>query len=127
MPGGRPTKYDPKYCQEMLDYFDRNPTEKKNGKEEAVDFPSVAGFARRVGTAKSTIYEWARQHPEFSNVLTQCKAIQEEILLANALKGGYHAGFTQFLLKNTHGFEDKKQVEQSQEISVNITKDEQGL
>lgn len=110
---GRPTKYDPKYCQEMLDFFDRNYTQKKHGKTEACDFPSVAGFARRIGVAKSTLYEWAKHCADFSNVLERCKDIQEDILISNSLKGSYNASFSQFLLKNTHGFKDRQEVEQT--------------
>lgn len=110
-PGGRPTEYRPEYCEQMLDFFDRDYTQKKHGKTEACDFPSVAGFARKLKVAKSTLYEWAKHHDEFSNVLKQCKDIQEDILISNALKGSYSAPFTQFLLKNTHGFKDKVEQE----------------
>lgn len=110
---GRPTAYKPEYCQMMLDFFDRDYTEIVDGKREASNFPSVAGFARKIGVAKSTLYEWAKHHEAFSNVLSQCKDAQEDILINNSLKGGYNAPFAQFLLKNTHGFRDKTEVDQT--------------
>lgn len=124
---GRPTSYDPKYCQEMLDFFKRDFTQEKNGKIEAVDFPSIAGFAVEIGVAKSSLYEWAKKHPDFSNVLARCKDVQENILLNNSLKGGYNAGFAQFLLKNTHGFKEKSEVSQSTKVEITIDDDESKL
>ena len=125
-PEGRPTKYKPEYCQEMLSFFDRNFTEKVNGKVEACNFPSVAGFARKIGVAKSTLYEWAKNHEEFSNVLARCKDIQEDILINNSLKNSYNASFSQFLLKNTHGFKDKQEVEQTVQ-TIKIDKQDEEL
>jgi len=124
-PVGRPSSYKPEYCQQMLEFFDRYYTQKKNGKTEAVDFPSVAGFARKIKVAKSTLYEWAKHHPEFSNVLSQCKDIQEDILLSNSLKGSYHAAFAQFLLKNTHNFKDRTEQETTikEKRTINIVND----
>ena len=109
--GGRPTDYRPEYCDQMLEFFDSDYTKKKNGKVEACDFPSIAGFARKLKVNKQTLYNWGDKHPEFLDVLKQCKDIQEDILISNALKGAYSAPFTQFLLKNTHGFRDKVEQE----------------
>ena len=122
--GGRPTLYNEKYCQEMIDFFDRDYKQKSHGKIEACDFPSVAGFARKIGVAKSSLYKWASEHPEFSAVLARCKDIQEDILINNSLKGAYNAAFSQFLLKNTHGFKDKQEVEQTVQ-TIQIDKDDE--
>lgn len=123
-PVGRPSLYDAKYCQEMIDFFDRDYVTKQHNKIEACNFPSVAGFARKLGIAKSTLYEWASKHQEFSVVLARCKDMQEDILINNSLKGSYNAAFSQFLLKNTHGFRDKQEVEQSHNISVSLDKED---
>ena len=114
-PVGRPTLYNPKYCQDMIEFFDRDYTQVVDNKKEAVNFPSFAGFARKLKISKSTLYKWAEEHKEFSDILLICKGMQEDILLSNSLKGSYHAGFSQFLLKNTHGFKDKHEVEQKTE------------
>ena len=125
-PIGCPTKYDPKYCQEMIDFFDRDYTEKIHNKIEACNFPSIAGFARKIGVAKKTLYNWAEQHPDFLHVLERCKDVQEDILINNSLKGSYNAAFSQFLLKNTHGFKDKQEVEQTVQ-TIQIDKDDEQL
>lgn len=121
---GRPSKYDPKYIEEMRAFFNRDYTQKKHGKTEACDFPSIARFAVNIGVNKTTIYEWAKNHPEFSNALKECQEIQEDIIVNNSLKGTYNGSFAQFLLKNNYGYRDKQEVEQTvQEIKID-TQDE---
>lgn len=123
-PGGRPSKYDPKYIQEMIDFFKRDYTMRKNGKSEACDFPSIARFAVNIDVANSTIYEWANKHPEFSVALKKCQEMQEDIIVNNSLKGSYNGAFAQFLLKNNFGYRDKQEVDQTiQEIKID-TQDE---
>ena len=63
MPAGRPTKYEPSYCQEAIDYL-------AQGK-------SVTQLSARIGVNKTTIYEWANVHPEFSNALRTGQELSE--------------------------------------------------
>ena len=55
MPGGRPSDYDPSYCDEVVDFL-------KDGF-------SLAAFAGHIGVARSTVYKWADEHPEFSDAV----------------------------------------------------------
>lgn len=55
-PFGRPTKYDPKFVQMAIEYIG------EQGK-------SVTQFARFIRVAKSSIYEWAKEHKDFSDAL----------------------------------------------------------
>lgn len=57
---GRPTKYDPKYCQEAIDFIG------DLGK-------SVTQFARHIRVSKSTVYLWAENHSEFSDALSMAQ------------------------------------------------------
>lgn len=50
--GGRPSKYNPKYCDEIIAFM--------------VDGASLAEFAVHIGVARSTIDEWVGSYPEFS-------------------------------------------------------------
>lgn len=54
---GRPSKYEEEYCEEAIDYVGNK------GK-------SVTQLARHLQVAKSTVYLWAKQHPDFSDALT---------------------------------------------------------
>lgn len=56
---GRPSTYDPAYCDQVIEYG-------KQGK-------SVAWMAAEIGVHKDTIYEWAKVHPAFSDSLTRAR------------------------------------------------------
>jgi hypothetical protein len=60
MPAGRPSDYDPKHCETVIELG-------KRGK-------SLAQMASHFDAARSTIDEWASKHPEFSEALTRAKA-----------------------------------------------------
>ena len=82
-PVGRPTSYSlntleqtKQYLTDCIDRFDDiaksldehgHPTEFK--RRLVVNLPSVAGLAVHLKCARSSIYEWAKQHPEFSDML----------------------------------------------------------
>lgn len=50
---GRPTKYDPAYCDGVIAFAS------DSGR-------SLASYAAKIGVSRSTIQEWEKQHPEFS-------------------------------------------------------------
>lgn len=61
--GGAPTRYDPKYCDMVIERA-------KNGK-------SFESFGSEVHCHRDTLYEWIKVHPEFSDA----KKIAEQYLL----------------------------------------------
>ena len=52
MSGGRPTKYETKYCQAAIAFMGQG--------------YSKTAFAGSIGVARDTLNEWASVHPEFS-------------------------------------------------------------
>lgn len=52
MAGGRPTKYNPEYCEQIVEFMSQG--------------ASQVEFAAYIGVAKQTIHEWTQVHPEFS-------------------------------------------------------------
>lgn len=52
MPAGRPSKYEPRYCEEVV----------AAGKQGF----SLTAFAGMIGVCRDTISEWAKVHEEFS-------------------------------------------------------------
>ena len=77
MPAGRPTTYDPKYCDEIVDFMEQG--------------YSVTGFAGHIRVARSTIYKWADEHEEFSDALKTAQAVAGvwwEDQLRNIVSGG---------------------------------------
>lgn len=126
--GGRPSKYKPEYCQEIIKYFSVNPFEErvmekkkeynKDGslKSEFEKIVQVANplrfisqFAREIGVSKDTLYEWAKIHPEFSDSLKEVKLLQEEHLVTCGLKGLFNPSAFIFSSKNMIGWRDKQE------------------
>lgn len=129
---GRPTDYDPKYCDELIEYFDVEPYREvevtityKDGRTETRDeerpndLPTLAGFARKIGVHRDTLHEWANavdnegnlKHPDFSDAIKKAKEFQEDIWDTNGMKGHYVAPFAIFFGKNNLGYKDKREIE----------------
>lgn len=138
---GRPTKYKPEYVEALIKYFDREPYEEKlvkiitkSGdvievpKNEATDFPTLAGFAIKIGVCKDTLQEWAKVHEEFSVAYKRAKDFQENYMAINGNKGLLQANFAIFTSKNVLGWRDKQPDENDVVINNtntnNITLDE---
>lgn len=90
MTAGRPSKYDPAYCDQIIDFL--------------ADGYSVTAFAGSIRVARSTVYLWAEEHPEFSDALNIGQAASalwwENRLRDNAEKGEGNATAAIFGLKN---------------------------
>ncbi len=48
---GRPTSYDPAFCEQAIEFL-------KEGY-------SIAAFAGEIGVARATVYNWMEEHPAF--------------------------------------------------------------
>ena len=105
MTAGRPSKYDPAYCDEIKDHMQEG--------------ASIASFAAQIGVARSTINQWAEDYPEFSEALkigkAKCAAWWEEKLRSIAVSGGGPGSATAviFGLKNmaAEDWRDKQEVD----------------
>ncbi len=126
MPAGRPTAYDPKYCDEILEYFSIKPYEKTDGKTEVADLPTFAGFAKTIGVHRDTLNEWTNEHPQFSDAYKKAKEIQEDFLVINGLRSNINTAFGIFVLKNCHNWKEKQPGEEDRKIThdggVTVTK-----
>lgn len=99
---GRPTAYDAANAiQSVSDYMDLC--------KEKTFLPTVAGLAVQMAVARSTIYLWAQEHSEFSDVLELLLSQQESQLIQNSLVGMYNAPITKLLLTK-HGYNDKQDI-----------------
>jgi hypothetical protein len=118
---GRPTKYDPMYCEQMLTFFNIDPityTTDDDGKEitKISHLPLLGKFAADIGVTRSTLYEWTNKHPEFSDTYNICKQHQENILTTNALLGNYNGSFSIFTAKNILGWRDKTEEDKDDRL-----------
>jgi len=60
MPAGRPSTYDPDYCEQVIAHCNEG--------------ASLTSFAAEIDVARSTINEWMDKHPEFSEAVKRAKA-----------------------------------------------------
>ena len=68
---GRPTKYKAEYVETALEYIRK----RIKGKLP----PTVEGLALHLGVHADTLYEWGREHKEFSVTLGDLKMYQKDI------------------------------------------------
>ena len=74
-----------------------------------VKLPSIEGLARYLGVSRDTLYEWAKEHEEFSDILEIVRAEQADRLINNGLAGDYNPTIAKLLL-HKHGYSDKTEL-----------------
>ena len=88
-PGGRPSKYDPSFVDEVDIYI------ATKGKYQT-SLPTKQGFALHIGVDDDTLDNWANAkdekgellHPEFFGALKHLKDLQAEQLVNDGIYGG---------------------------------------
>ncbi len=110
MPAGRPTKFDPSYCDEMI--------------EDGKLGYSLTAFAGKIGVARSTINQWGEDHPEFSEAIKRHAAARTRFLEGGLLSSESGSQVTSriFALKNAapEEWREKQEVAHSGEITFTI-------
>jgi hypothetical protein len=110
VPGGRPTKFKPAYCNEVI----------AAGQEGL----SLTAFAGSIGVARSTINEWMGEHSEFSEAVKVHQAKRTEYLERTLLSSEQGPKVTAriFALKNAdpENWKDKQEHEHSGGVTVQI-------
>jgi DNA-binding XRE family transcriptional regulator len=81
-PGGRPSTYDPAYCERVVEL----------GREGM----SPAEIAAEIGVPRTTMISWAKAHPEFSTALSHAKDFElawwEKQARTGLAQQGFNAG-----------------------------------
>jgi hypothetical protein len=113
-PGGRPTKYDPSFPDELDKYL------QTTGKEQ-MSLPTIQGFALHLNVDSDTLNNWASAketdkdgvehlaHPEFFGTLKKLKELQAQQLIDDGIYGGkeVNATIVKLLLQNNHGMKER--------------------
>lgn len=122
-PVGRPSEYYPEICQQLLDYFDREPetaqwyqnTPGEQGgdtmRAAGCEFPTIEGFCAKYMISKVTFHNWKEKHQELMNAYEIARQTQQHILLTNGLKGHYNGSFAKFVAMNFFDMKDKAEVD----------------
>jgi hypothetical protein len=130
---GRPSKYRPKYCQMITEYFDREHTIEveethTNRKGEtwscyklrANAVPTLYGFSASIFVPVKTLWQWKDKFQDFGNAYSHAQALQLDHLNAVTGLGLYNANWAVFMAKNVSSWRDKKELEHSGTLDSNI-------
>ncbi len=134
MSAGRPTKYKPEYCQQIVDFFDVEPFEIEettttlpNGsqvthkKKVAIEYPMLIDFVMKIGVSYDAIQDWNKKYPDFNRALKSAKKFQEKIIVQNAFKNRYDKTFSIFALKNISGWRDTQHNVNNHSLKLEVT------
>lgn len=117
MAGGHVTTYSKEYKDRALEYIEkckdeieefhktRGTTSDSYERIVKVKLPSVSGLAVYLKVARSTVYKWADDIQEFSDILEELLALQEERLLDSGLSGDYNPTIVKLVLSK-HGYRE---------------------
>lgn len=130
--GGRPSKYKPEFCQQIIDYFadakmydEVDLNHYKDGEISWVDkkrfppiLPTLVQFAKIINVCYGTVYDWQcetsdRYKAEFSNAYARAKALQKDFLVQCGLMGLYNSKFAIFTAVNITKMRNKQDHEHS--------------
>lgn len=109
MAGGRPPEYSPKKLKAAKAFAEtakKMALSDKQGKAP----PKIAELALVLGVARSTIYEWKRLHPEFSDTIEDIQSAAEIMLVDNGLGGTYNPTITKLMLSSNHDYKERQDV-----------------
>jgi helix-turn-helix resolvase-like protein len=99
---GRPTKYDPSFCDLVVDL--------------GAEGKSKVQIAARIGISRQTLDNWAKQHPEFLDAIKWAKDLEqawwEDAGQENMVRQGFNATAFIFQMKNRFhdDYKDKHEI-----------------
>lgn len=138
---GRPIKFQPEYCEELIEYFSRPLTYEKevttvdkkgiahtSFMEVANPMPKFYEFADSIGVDRDTLLNWAKDtdearemFPGFHQAYEKAKELQKWFLIENALHRRYDAYFAKFVAINITDMRDKSETELSSNVEKPLT------
>ena len=102
----RPTDYTTELLEKAKNYlieWENTPRAERRA------IPQVADLAKHLGIARSTVYEWAKTYPEFSDIIEETLATQEGELVDGTLTGRFNSTAGKLMLTK-HGYTDKQDI-----------------
>lgn len=121
---GQPTKYEGKktlkeaerYIKSCKDGLSKvlESSNSKTGRKRfryrlGVNLPKAEGLAFYLGVHRDTLYEWAKVHKAFSDILERINQIQADKVINKALSGEYNPMIAKLLL-GKHGYKERHDV-----------------
>lgn len=128
---GRPSDYSPdilvkaradlKGCKDSYESWIKQENLEKgyimHDRRLRVEIPTIEGLAIKLKVHRDTLYAWAKEFNEFSDILEELRQEQAKRLINKGLSGEYNSTITKILLIK-HGYVDKLLTEHSGGITV---------
>ena len=142
------TKYDKRFPDMIYAYFDIDKYTQDTGQvvhrgrvytgaREAINLPTIVQFCKIIGITDTTFRNWEKEtlengelkYPEFAKAAAFGKAVQEDILTINGLKGLYPFGMVKLLLNIHHNRVERSSndLNVSGAIGINIDSSDKDL
>lgn len=104
-PGGRPTKYDPSFIEEVDRYLE-------NATRDNMHLPKLQSFALFIDVSMDALEDWRKKYPKFGGALEKIMKLQAERLIDDGIYGGKEVNSTivKLLLQNNHGMRERTDV-----------------
>lgn len=116
-PVGRPSKYDPAFCDQVVEHMR--------------DGASLTSFAAEIGVCRDTLTEWCAVHEDFSLAVKRGKAVcaawWEKTARAGAAGGNANPTLCIFGLKNMAAEDWRDKVETEHSGNLTVTKVEREI
>lgn len=105
--GGAPTKYKKEYCKRTLKLME--------------DGKSICHLAKEFKVNRDTIYQWAKDNPEFSDTLAEGRDLAEAFWMNEGEAGlwnqgqgiSFNATVWKYFMANRFDWRDKQEVDQT--------------
>ena len=129
--GGRPSKYRAEFIDKIDEYLKskqdaifefhktRGTTSDSYERKIDVNLPTKEGFAKYIDVVVSTLFEWEKDHKEFSKALGKITAEQKKRLINSGLSGDYNTTIAKLILSSNHNMRDKQDIEHSGQLGIN--------
>lgn len=92
----------------------------KRSHKTGVNLPSIEGLSRHLRVSRDTLYEWAKNRKEFSDILEDLRSVQGERLINNGLSGAYNSTITKLMMAK-HGYRDEQDITSGGEPITTLT------
>lgn len=119
---GRPSSYDPKYCEGIVDWFldheiyhlkktkhfgKDGELQRETSVKEPLPPPTFYKYATHIGVCRDTLHEWSTTHDEFKKAYAIAKSYQASFITSSAMCNIANTSFSIFMMKNNHGWSDR--------------------
>lgn len=116
--------YSPDFIGKMIEFFSVEPTRQENitmldkkGQPTVVKttvanrMPEFYRFAEEIGCSEKSIYNWAKEHPEFKEAMAICKKKTASFINYLACNGFWNPQYSMFLAPNYTDLVNSSKVE----------------